>query len=139
MMKTALADELTVDLSLHTITYEDKDLDIFKTFPIVGPKPENLRHYNNGKYFNIDAIAYKPSWEDANGNIVPFNKSPLGIGIIRFKDLHEGQGRSCGIHGNARENDLGKNLSGCCIRMRDEDFLQIFYEITYDTKVIIHY
>lgn len=139
LMKSLLASQLTVNLKLHTLTYEDKSLNIYKSFPVVGPDPKNLHHYNNGRIFDIDALAYKPDWIDAQGKIFHYGNSPLGVGIIRFKDINEGKGRSCGIHGNAQEQDLGKNLSGCCIRMRDNDFLEIFYDIEYDTFIEIKY
>lgn len=139
--RPALSDTIVIDLKTHVLTYEDEPLSVYKQYKFVGPKPENVSIYGGKPEFTVDTIQYNPSWIDHYNNLVTYasGKSPLGRALIGFKSPNEGPGRPCAIHGNAKENDLGKNLSGCCIRLLDKDILELIPHVTTETVVHMKY
>lgn len=137
----ANADTITIDLQNHTLTYEDKILDIHETFPIVAPSYDGLKRYEGRTKFRISLINTFPNWTNPRtGKRYPGGHplNPLGNTRIRFIDKSKGL-RPCSIHGAARISDLGRNLSNCCIRLLNKDARRLRFMITYDTKVLIRY
>lgn len=132
-----LSPSIIVNIRDHTLRHIDINGNL-RVYPIVAPRSEVLYLYGDSHIYNIDRMDLKPAWKDSSGNIIPYGSSrnPLGAGRITFIDVDEGT-RPCSIHGNANESDLGRNLSGCCIRMRDEDFLQLFWQIDKSHVIII--
>lgn len=129
-----VSDTIIIDVKKGTLTYNED------TYAIVGPRSNVLHIYNGRTSFSINHMNLKPTWRDNRGNLIPYGhvRNPLGIGRLNFLGPEEAS-RPCSIHGGAREQDLKKQLSGCCIRMLDKDFLELFWSIRTDTKIVINY
>ena len=132
------ADTITIDLESHQLIYTDGTAGVYLSFPIVGPTPSAKNVYNNVREFDIDRIDLNPNWISSSGVKFPAGhiRNPLGVGRIRFADTFEGFSRPCSIHGGAKRRDLGQSLSGCCIRLLDEHFMELFFHVTTNTQVL---
>lgn len=135
----ANADTITIDLESHQLHYYDGTAGVELTYPIVGPRENRKYVYRNHTKFDIDIMRIRPKWRNRNtGKIHAAGSSsnPMGAGIIRFASRSEGYEGNCSIHGGARQSDFGQSLSGCCIRLIDKHFLELFYNVTSNTNII---
>lgn len=129
---------IVIDLVLGVLILKTPFIE--KTYPVVTPRNNALYQYEGKREFTVKQIGLDVGWVNAEGTIIPASspRNPLGKGRIRFKNATNAKySRPCSIHGAAREQDLRKQLSGCCIRMRDEDLVEIVFEITYDTEIVL--
>lgn len=136
-IKPVSANTIFIDLNKHQLVYINTEKNQYVQYPIVAPKIENRKFYD-GKYnFNIIDIQYKPRQLTYNGKILSSTDSfnILGDFAIPFHK-HLNSKRHCSIHGAAKPEDIGKNLSGCCIRMLNSDIINLVTKyIDFNTKV----
>lgn len=135
----ANADTITIDIPGKLVTYRDDLTGVYLEYQAVFPR-DNIKHvYKQLSSHDVDAMHLKPNWKSLSGVKYPGGHpdNPLGAGRIRFLSTREGFERNCSIHGGAERRHLGQSLSGCCIRLIDDEFLELFWNITYDTYVEI--
>ncbi|MEL6938193.1 MAG: L,D-transpeptidase family protein [Cyanobacteria bacterium J06598_1] len=77
-----------------------------------------------------------PSWEHPfTGEVIPPGpENPLGTRWIGF--WSDGQ-NSIGFHGTPDESVIGSAVSHGCVRMRNEDVLALYEQVSMDTPVIV--
>jgi len=80
----------------------------------------------------------------ATGEVLPANspgRDPIVTRILWLDGLeeqnHNARSRGIYIHGTTEEGKIGKPVSYGCIRMRSQDVLEVFEEVTIDTPVSI--
>lgn len=139
-MCPSLANEIVIDLNTHTLMYHDEILDVRLEYPIVAPKLSNLYIYGRQRHFSVKGINTWPNWKDNKGKRYPGGhpNNPLGYGRITFLN-QRGRLRPCAIHGKGRISDMGRNLSGCCIRITDSNIRELMMYVTNDTSIEIKY
>ena len=87
--------------------------------------------------FVVGILQKNPMWQPRDGR--PKKEygeegNPLGDRWIGFKDgLHSG----LGIHGTAEPESIGSQASEGCIRLRNEDVIQVYPWLTPRSKVFI--
>ena len=68
------------------------------------------------------------------GKIPPGINNPLGLRWIGFAHDH---GWAIGFHGTAKTQFLGQAVSHGCVRMRNDDIVQVFTRVKVGTPVIV--
>ncbi len=68
------------------------------------------------------------------GTVGPGPENPLGVRWIGFKSAY---GWRIGFHGTPRPELLGQAVSHGCVRMRNEDVLEIFDLVDVGTPVVV--
>ena len=139
-MNTSHANEIVVDLNNHTLTYTDKILDVRLEYPIVAPRKDVRYIYGQERHFSVKRINIWPNWQRDDGKRYPGGhpSNPLGYGRITFLNQRGGL-RPCAIHGKGRIADMGKNLSGCCVRITDKNIRELMMYTTNDTSIELIY
>jgi lipoprotein-anchoring transpeptidase ErfK/SrfK len=98
-----------------------------------------LTLYRNGKYFKSYPVAVgKASTPTPKGTFSIKNKAinPGGPYGVRWLGLTAPNG-SYGIHGTNNPSSIGKNISNGCIRMYNQDVVELSDLISIGTKVTI--
>ncbi|MEG0180802.1 MAG: S-layer homology domain-containing protein [Peptostreptococcaceae bacterium] len=88
----------------------------------------------NGKHKIVNRIVNRPYYTGGIPGGSPNN--PLGN---RWMGLHVGStyGTTYGVHGNNNENSIGKNVTGGCIRMHNNDIRWLFDQVPTGAYVIV--
>ena len=88
--------------------------------------------YTIGNDKLIDPVWYKPQ-----GGLVPAGHAdnPLGVRWMGF--IQDGRKTSLGIHGNNDPASIGTNASAGCVRMYNEDVIELFGIARVGTEVEI--
>jgi hypothetical protein len=68
------------------------------------------------------------------GRIPPGPNNPLGLRWISFAHAH---GWAVGFHGTTKTQYLGQAVSHGCVRMRNDDIVQVFARVKIGTPVIV--
>lgn len=86
--------------------------------------------------FSVFQKQRDPAWEHPfTGDIIPPGPgNPLGSRWIGF--WSDGQ-NSIGFHGTPDESVIGSAVSHGCVRMRNEDVLALYEQVSMDTPVIV--
>jgi len=84
-----------------------------------------------GKFAVLDRIA-APQYTDPNGKVTEGGDAtnPLGTHWIDLGD-------SYGIHGTIEPNSIGKSESAGCVRMRNEDVVEVYNFLVKGSEVVI--
>ena len=84
-----------------------------------------------GKFAVLDRIA-SPQYTDPNGRVIEGGQptNPLGTHWIDLGD-------SYGIHGTIEPNSIGKAESAGCVRMRNEDVVEVYNFLVKGSEVVI--
>ena len=85
-------------------------------------------------HFQVIQMEYDPAWEHPHtGQIVPPGKNnPLGRRWIGF---YVSNNKYLGFHGTPNESLLGRPVSHGCVRMRNEDIVKLFEQVSIGTSV----
>jgi hypothetical protein len=89
--------------------------------------------------FIVDLVQKKPMWQPRDGRPpVDYGAegNPLGERWIGFEDTPSHQG--LGIHGTSDPETIGSMGSEGCIRLRNEDVVEIFPWMRLGTRILIH-
>ncbi len=83
--------------------------------------------------FTIVVKANQPYYRKSN---IPGGdpNNPLGARWIGF-DARDTDGRTYGVHGTNQPETIGYRVSGGCIRMKNEDVVELFDQIPIGTKI----
>lgn len=86
--------------------------------------------------FSVFQKQANPTWEHPfTGELVPPGPgNPLGSRWIGFWSDGE---NSIGFHGTPDESVIGQAVSHGCVRMRDEDVLALYEQVSMDTLVVV--
>ena len=84
-----------------------------------------------GEYTIINKLL-EPKWYRPNGGVVPFGHPDNALGVRWM-----GIGSSLGIHGTNAPETIGKHKSAGCIRMYNEDVMELYKLITIGSRVTI--
>jgi lipoprotein-anchoring transpeptidase ErfK/SrfK len=116
---------LTVDHSDRTISVYDDDR-LLDVYPVAMGKPGTYVPY--GEY-QITTIDVNPSWRGTRGQgFVPSGpRSPLGRIRMRFDGYYA-------LHGTIRPDQIGQYVSLGCIRMHNDDVIDLAKLILLDTE-----
>ncbi|MEE2883959.1 MAG: L,D-transpeptidase family protein [Planctomycetota bacterium] len=88
--------------------------------------------------FSVDILQKKPMWQPRDGRApIEYGQegNPLGERWIGFKDGAQHFG--LGIHGTADPESIGSQASEGCIRLRNEDVVQIYPWMNSGAKVYV--
>jgi len=114
-----------------------------KKYQIATGKEE---HYTPEGRFIIVTKAPFPKGEDPNSQLGP---RWLGLGVPYHLDKRENKydpgkidprapkGLKYGIHGTNEPDSIGKHISGGCIRLRNEDIVELYNLVPLGTEVEI--
>jgi len=116
-----------VDKSSNTLTLNG-DEDIVKTYSVSTGK-DNSTPVGT---FEIEEKMVKPLWYKV-GSIVSADSEEYELGTRWMGLSVEGYG----IHGTSDENSIGKQVTQGCVRMRNDDIVELYTVIPSGTKVII--
>lgn len=88
--------------------------------------------------FRIGFKAVKPGWT-YKGKTTPGGspKNPLGARWLGLR-VNGDNARIYGIHGTNNPSSIGKHVSNGCIRMHNEEVIQLFNRVPLNTPVWIH-
>ena len=89
--------------------------------------------------FIVDLVQKKPMWQPRDGRppvAYGAEGNPLGERWIGFEDTPSHQG--LGIHGTSDPETIGSMGSEGCIRLRNEDVVEIFPWMRLGTRILIH-
>jgi hypothetical protein len=151
----AFADNKNLEHYTLRVDFTTAYLDLFdgqgyvRNYPVVLPKSQVSYQRRLPIFGDVDFIEYDPWWyptaltrsayHNSYGVELPKVLSPIGVeGVppghpqnamglckchINFRSDYISP--AVRIHGHAREEDLGRRLSRGCIRMRDQDILEL--------------
>lgn len=120
---------IIIDKSDHTL-YLYYDSKLRNWFPIgTGRKPS----YTPTGTFKIINKAKYPTYEGIPGGSP---KNPLGARWLGLNKVSE-NGKRYGIHGTNNPKSIGKNSSGGCIRMYNQDVIFLYNLVPVSTQVTI--
>jgi len=87
--------------------------------------------------FVVDNLLVRPRWYAPDGRVVEYGEEGhlLGERWIGFADQPGASG--LGIHGTKGENGIGEKCSNGCIRMRNQDVIELYDFLTPGTRVLI--
>lgn len=111
--------------------YLYKNGKVAKTYRVATGKTSKLTPTGT---FVIGVKIVKPGWKNIPGG---HPKNPLGprwIGLVVNND----RARTYGIHGTNDPNSIGKHASNGCIRMRNNDVVELYKTIYEGVPVWIH-
>jgi lipoprotein-anchoring transpeptidase ErfK/SrfK len=117
-----------VDKSQNTLSLKAND-EIFKVYTVATGK------YNctpTGTFTIVDRLK-DPDWYKAGQGIIPAD-SPENVLGTRWLGLSE---PGYGIHGGAKEEDITKQVTNGCVRMRDREVEELFTILPLGTEVTI--
>jgi lipoprotein-anchoring transpeptidase ErfK/SrfK len=119
---------ILVDKSDNTLTLAT-DKEIVKVYPVGTGKDASTPVGT----FTIKTKLIDPVWYKKIGGPIPAG-SPENILGTRWLGFNAPQ---YGIHGGAKEDDLGRQVSGGCVRMLNRDVEELFSIVPRGTEVII--
>lgn len=117
-----------IDKSQNSLTLKADD-EIFKVYPVATGEYNSTPSGN----FKIVEKLKNPDWYKQGVGIIPAD-SPENILGSRWLGLSEPQ---YGIHGGAKPEDLGRQITNGCIRMTDADVEELFTILPRGSEVII--
>ncbi|MFO7958815.1 MAG: L,D-transpeptidase family protein [Candidatus Brocadiia bacterium] len=87
--------------------------------------------------FVVDNLLVRPRWYAPDGRVIEYGEEDhlLGERWIGFADQPGASG--LGIHGTKGNSGIGEKCSNGCIRMRNEDVVELYDFMTPGTKVLI--
>lgn len=86
--------------------------------------------------FDVRSMAIDPTWENPwTGELVPPGPdSPIGRAVIVFYDAEDDW---VAFHGTPNEELIGQAVSHGCVRMRNEDILAMYEQVSRGTPVVV--
>ena len=131
---------LVLDLSDRRVYYVDESGNRAKGYPVAIGRPKwptpTGRFQINEMVKNPDFVAFDFNDTKAKdkGRIPPGPNNPLGLRWIGF--AHE-YGWAIGFHGTQKTSVLGQAVSHGCVRMSNNDVVELFDRVKLGTTVVV--
>ncbi|WP_141201760.1 L,D-transpeptidase family protein [Paludifilum halophilum] len=128
--EAASAFHIDIDLAINRLILF-KNGTVQNVYPVATGRTPSLTPEGT---FTIITKFIKPGWKGIPGG-VPEN--PLGERWLGLK-VNGDQGRTYGIHGTNNPQSIGSHASSGCVRMYNEDVIQLYDTVPIGTPVTIH-
>jgi lipoprotein-anchoring transpeptidase ErfK/SrfK len=86
-----------------------------------------------------EMIARQPELEPysvANGGMDPGVTNPLGARALYI--FQNGQDTLYRLHGNPEWQTIGKNVSSGCVRLLNQDIVELYERVPYHARIVVH-
>lgn len=116
--------------------YRDKEL--IKTF-VVAVGNDDTGKTTPAGHFTIVNKVKDPVMVWRSGKIIPPNdpRNSYGTRWMGLADKATGKYRGCGIQGTNVEKSIGKHITVGCVRMYNDDIIELFERVDLGTEVIV--
>jgi uncharacterized protein YgiM (DUF1202 family) len=122
--------QIEVDKQTNKL-YLYKNRDLYKVYPVATGRTQSLTPEGT---FTLVVKIVKPGWKNIPGGDPNNPLGPRWLGI----SVNGDKGRSYGIHGTNQPQSIGTHASSGCVRMRNEDVIQLYDIVPEGTPVWIH-
>ncbi|MDN4593716.1 L,D-transpeptidase family protein [Polycladomyces subterraneus] len=122
--------QIEVDKQTNKL-YLYKNGDLYKVYPVATGRTQSLTPEGT---FTLVVKIVKPGWKNIPGGDPNNPLGPRWLGI----SVNGDKGRSYGIHGTNQPESIGSHASSGCVRMRNEDVIQLYDIVPEGTPVWIH-
>jgi len=107
----------------------NKDGEPFKTYPVATGKNGSTPLGN----FVITEKMVRPPWTNPDGQIITYGHEEYELGERWLGISLQGYG----IHGTKDETTIGKDVTAGCVRMYNDDVIELYDMVTGGTEVVI--
>jgi hypothetical protein len=110
---------------------------IIKTYRVATGRTKSLTPEGT---FRIIIKISQPGWTNSSGKTIPGGdpKNPLGARWLGMQ-VNGDKGRTYGIHGTNNPSSIGTHASSGCVRMHNNDVINLYNTVPTGTLVWIHY